>query len=164
MFLGNGNRLTASVDAGTNGGTAWTRPSSVPASSATLLVTNYAYNPAGWVKDVTDPQGIDTRTNYDSLGRVTQTIQDYTGNPETADSDVSTEYGYDGNNNVTYVQADEPGGSYQKTAYIYGVTTSTNPASGVNSNEKKKVEKKKVAGTVFWDVETAAIALAVLFG
>src|SRR5262249_39362416 len=48
----------------------------VPASSATLLVTNYIYNAAGWVQDVIDPMSIDDRTNYDNLGRVTQTIQD----------------------------------------------------------------------------------------
>ncbi len=32
-----------------------------------------------------------------------------------------------------YVQADEPGGSYQKTAYVYGVTTAA--GDGVNSND-----------------------------
>jgi hypothetical protein len=32
------------VDAGTNGGVAWTRPDSVPARSDTLLVTHYDYN------------------------------------------------------------------------------------------------------------------------
>jgi RHS repeat-associated protein len=132
-YYDNADRLIADVNAGTNGGTAWTRPSSVPSSSATLLVTNYAYNSAGWLQDVTDPMGIDTRTNYDNLGRVTQTIQDYTNGTETAESNISTEYGYDGNSNVIYVQADEPGGSYQKTAYVYGVTTAS--GSGVNSND-----------------------------
>ena len=57
------------ADDGTNDGTAWTRPGSVPASSATLLVTNYAYNAMGLVQDVTDPMGIDTRTLYDNLGK-----------------------------------------------------------------------------------------------
>jgi RHS repeat-associated protein len=133
MFFDDADRLIASVDAGTNGGTAWTRPSSVPSSSATLLVTQYVYNAAGWLQDIIDQMSIDTRTNYDNLGRVTQTIQDYTNGTETAESNISTEYGYDGNNNVTYVQADEPGGSYQKTAYVYGVTTAS--GSGVNSND-----------------------------
>ncbi len=132
-YYDNADRLIASVDAGTNGGTAWTRPSTVPASSATLLVTNYVYNAAGWVQDTIDPMGIDGRTNYDNLGRVTQTIQDYTNGTETAESNISTEYGYDGNNNVLYVQADEPGGSYQKTAYVYGVSTAA--GDGVNSND-----------------------------
>jgi hypothetical protein len=38
-YYDNADRLIASVDAGTNGGTAWTRPVSVPESSVTLLVT-----------------------------------------------------------------------------------------------------------------------------
>jgi RHS repeat-associated protein len=37
------NRPTASVDVGTNGGSAYTRPSSVPSPSDTVLVTSYAY-------------------------------------------------------------------------------------------------------------------------
>jgi hypothetical protein len=44
MFSDNVDRLIASVDAGSNGGTAWTRPGTVPSSSATLLVTTYAYS------------------------------------------------------------------------------------------------------------------------
>ncbi|QJW98452.1 RHS repeat-associated core domain-containing protein [Frigoriglobus tundricola] len=38
------NRLVASVNVGTNGGTAWTRPSSVPTGSSTVLVTSTAYS------------------------------------------------------------------------------------------------------------------------
>jgi RHS repeat-associated protein len=37
------DRLTASVDVGTNGGTAWTRPSSIPSRSDTVLVTSTIY-------------------------------------------------------------------------------------------------------------------------
>ncbi len=55
-----GGSSTASVDVGTNGGTAWTRPNTPPASSATALVTTYAYNAVGLVQDVTDPMGIVT--------------------------------------------------------------------------------------------------------
>ncbi len=49
MVYGNADCLIPSDNAGTIGGTAWTRPSSVPASSATLLATNYVYNAAGWL-------------------------------------------------------------------------------------------------------------------
>jgi RHS repeat-associated protein len=132
-YYDNADRLTASVDVGTNGGTAWTRPSTAPASSATVLVSTYAYNSMGLVQDVTDPQGIDTRTLYDNLGRVTESIQDYTGGTPGNENDVATEYGYDGNNHVTSLQADQPGTSHQKTAYVYGVTTAG--GSGVNSND-----------------------------
>jgi YD repeat-containing protein len=132
-YYDNADRVTATVDVGTNGGTAWTRPSSAPAPSDTALVTTYGYNPAGWVQDVTDPRGIDARTLYDNLGRTTKTISNYTGNPETASSDVAVEYTYDGANHVQTVQADEPAGAYQRTQYVYGVTTAS--GSGVNSND-----------------------------
>ena len=121
------------MDVGTNGGTAWTRPATPPAPSDTALVTSYVYNSAGWVQDVTDPRGIDTRTLYDALGRTTETIQAYTGAAEGTENDVATEYGYDGDGNVVYVQADEPNGAYQKTAYVYGVTTAS--GSAINSND-----------------------------
>jgi RHS repeat-associated protein len=127
------DRLTASVDVGTNGGAAWTRPSTAPASSDTVLVTTYAYNGAGWVQDVTDPRGLDTRSYYDNLGRVTKSVQDYTGAAEGAENDVPTEYTYDGSGHLLTVQADEPGAAYQRTQYVYGVTTAG--GSGVNSND-----------------------------
>src|SRR5579884_4168059 len=134
-YYDNVDRVIADVDAGTNGGAAWTRPGTVPSSSATLLVTTYAYTyyAAGLYVETHDPLGIDTHTNYDNLGRLTRIIQNYTGQAETTESDVSTNYYYDGNNNVTYVQANEPGGAYQETRYLYGVTTAG--GSGVNSND-----------------------------
>src|SRR5262249_30038415 len=85
---------TASVNAGTNGGSAWTRPSTPPARSDTVLRTDVAYNAAGWVDSVTDPRGIVEKLAYDNLGRVTKDTHAYTGNPETASSDVATEYTY----------------------------------------------------------------------
>jgi RHS repeat-associated protein len=127
------NRLTATVDVGTNGGTAYTRPSSVPAASDIALVTAYAYNAAGWVQDVTDPRGIVGRTLYDALGRTTKSIANYTGNPETANSDVATEYTYDGDNHQVTVQADQPGSAFEQTKFVYGV--STGAGSDVNSND-----------------------------
>ena len=132
-YYDNADRLTASVDVGTNGGAAWTRPATPPAPSDAALVTSYGYNAAGWLQDVTDPRGIDTRTLYDALGRTTKTIANYTGNPETAESDVATEYTYDGDNHVLTVKADEPNGLYQETQYVYGATTAS--GSGVNSND-----------------------------
>jgi RHS repeat-associated protein len=96
-------------------------------------VTTCGSHAAGWVQDVIDPLGLDTRTLYDALGRTTETIDNYTGNPETATSDVATQYTYDGDNHVLTVTADEPGGAYQTTQYVYGVTTAT--GSNINSND-----------------------------
>ena len=64
------DRPTATVDVGTNGGSAWTRPSSVPARSDTVLVTSRTYTAAGWVQDETDPKGVVSHREYDNLGRL----------------------------------------------------------------------------------------------
>jgi RHS repeat-associated protein len=79
------------------------------------------------------PRDIDARTYYDALGRTTKTIADYTDGIVTAETNATIEYTYDGANHVTTVQADEPAGAYQRTQYVYGVTTAT--GSGVNSND-----------------------------
>src|SRR5262249_46305467 len=81
------DRLTTSVDVGTNGGTAYTRPSTPPAASDSVLPTRDVYDAAGRVQDIIDPRGIDTRTLYDALGRTTTTIDDYTTGTPTNTSD-----------------------------------------------------------------------------
>ena len=136
------DRLTTSVDVGTNGGTAYARPDTPPARSDTTFVTSYEYNAAGWVQDVKDPrvneQGIplDTRTLYDALGRTTTTIQDYTNGVPTTNPNTNgtTQYTYDGDNHVLTMTAVQPTGTpSQTTQYIYGVTS--DGGSAVNSND-----------------------------
>jgi hypothetical protein len=46
-YYDSANRLTAMVNVGTNGGSTYTRPSSVPSASDTVLVVSYTYNAAG---------------------------------------------------------------------------------------------------------------------
>src|SRR5260370_14851714 len=65
------DRETAAVAVGTNGGTAYTRPSSVPSASDTVLVSLTNYNGAGWVDSTTDPRGLVAKNLYDALGRTT---------------------------------------------------------------------------------------------
>ena len=110
------NRVTATVDVGTNGGTAYTRPATAPASSSTVLVTSNVYNAAGWVQSVTDPRGIVTQTTYDNLGRTTKTIDDYTNGTPTNSSNQTTEYTYDGEGHTLTVKADLPGGDLPNDA------------------------------------------------
>src|SRR5262249_46376547 len=45
------DRLIASVNVGTNGGSVWNAPTSAPASSPAMLVTTYDYDAAGRVED-----------------------------------------------------------------------------------------------------------------
>jgi RHS repeat-associated protein len=128
------DRLTTSVDVGTNGGTAYVRPNTPPARSDTALVTSYDYNAAGWIQDTMDPRGLDTRTLYDALGRTTMTIQNYTNGVPTSNTNGTTTYTYGGDNHVLTLSAVQPAGTpSQTTQYVYGVTTSN--GSTVNSND-----------------------------
>jgi RHS repeat-associated protein len=127
------SRLTASVNVGTNGGSAYTRPSSVPSRSDTVLVMDVAYNAAAWAETQTDPRGIAGKTYYDNLGRIIKTIEAYTdGTPSNSD-DKTTEYTYDGSSHILTLKADMPSGAYQTTQYVYGVTTSA--GSDLNCND-----------------------------
>jgi RHS repeat-associated protein len=128
-----GNRLTTTVNVGTNGGTAYIRPSTPPAGSDTVLVTSTAYNAAGWLDTTTDPRGIVQKNFYDNLRRVTKTIAAYTDGNPTNNTNKTTEYTYDGNNRTLTMKADMPAGAFQTTQYIYGATTGT--GSDVNSND-----------------------------
>jgi RHS repeat-associated protein len=126
------NRVIDTVNVGTNGGSAYTRPSSPPSSSATVLVTVESYNAAGWVNQETDPRGIVKQTSYDNLGRVTQTIEDYTNGTPTATTNKTTNFTYDGDNHMLTLQAVEVSGS-ETTQWNYGVTTGS--GSNLNSND-----------------------------
>ncbi len=126
------DRLTDTVNVGTNGGSTYTRPSSVPSRSDTVLVTSQAYNTAGWVSSTTDPRGIESRIEYDNLGRTTKTIEAYDDGTPDGGSDKTTEYGYDGSGHVVTVTAWVNDTDYETTQFVYGVTTST---SDIDSND-----------------------------
>jgi RHS repeat-associated protein len=126
------NRLTGSADVGTNGGSAYTRPGTVPTASDTVLVTLTGYNSAGWVNSITDPRGIVEQKSYDNLGELTQTIEAYTNGTPTTTTNKTTNYTYDGDGHMLTLQAIETGGASETTKWIYGVTTAG--GSDINSN------------------------------
>ncbi len=128
-------RLTATVDVGTNGGTAWTRPGTVPTRTDTELVTSVGYGANGLSLDVTDPRGITTRTATDLLGRTvsvtnaygtgdaftTASKYDAAGRPRlvTAPGGRTTKYAYDSLGRVGSV-IERVGTAFQRTtAYEY---------------------------------------------
>jgi RHS repeat-associated protein len=106
---------------------------SVPSRSGTALRTTYSYNTDGTLKDVTDPKGIVTRTEYDALGRRTKVLANYTdgtpGGGTNGDEDQTVAYGYtDGLQ--TSITADLPSPETdQVTTYFYGTQKGTPSAS-----------------------------------
>jgi RHS repeat-associated protein len=133
-FFDAANRPSASENVGTNGGSAWTRPSSPDSSDATHLVSSMTYNSQGLEATSTDPRGIVNATFYNLLGETTETIAAYTGGTPTSSTDQTTTFTYNGNGNETSQTAVMPSGTpNQTTAWVYGVTTST--GSTINSND-----------------------------
>jgi RHS repeat-associated protein len=120
------DRVTASVNVGTNGGIAYARPGTAPAASDTALVTTYTYDAAGRVQDVTDPKGIVARTLYDALGRTTATIANFTGAAPGSQTDVTTLFTFDSAGRLALRTAVQPAGTpSQTTGYVYGVSPAT---------------------------------------
>ena len=129
------DRTTASVDVGTNGGTAYTRPATVPARSDTTLVTEYGYNAAGWLETTTDPRGLVGKQFYDAAKRTIKTIENYVDGVVADTDDKTVNYVYASNGQLQKVRAALTGGGVQETEYVFGVT----PAQGstLTSNEMR---------------------------
>jgi uncharacterized delta-60 repeat protein len=88
------------------------------------LGTAYGYNDAGYLASVTDPRGIEDRTEYDDLGRVSRTIEAWVdGTPSDADDRI-TAYGYNAEDQLVTLTADLAGND-QVTTYTYGVDSTS---------------------------------------
>jgi RHS repeat-associated protein len=123
MYYDKADRLTDSVDVGTNGGSAYTRPSTPDSRSDSVLVTGYGYNSAGEVESVTDPRGLVDKTYFDLAGRTTKTVENYVDGTVSDTDDKTTEYTYDASGQVATLRADLTGGGYQETKWVYGITS-----------------------------------------
>lgn len=133
FYYDDADRLTDAVDVGTNAGSAYSRPGSVPSRSGTVHLTSYGYDDAGLVSSVIDPRGIEDRTYYDAAGRVTKTIEAYVNGTPSSNDDRTTEYTYDGSDHVLTMKAVLPGSAYQETQWVYAARTSS--GSDLNSND-----------------------------
>jgi RHS repeat-associated protein len=100
-------RLIASVDVGTNGGTAWTMPTSVPSSSNTVLVTSTSYSTDA-VQDVTLMGGPTGGTFTLSFGGQTTSAIAYNASAATVQSALAALSSI-GSGNVAVITP--PGGS-----------------------------------------------------
>ena len=132
MYYDKANRLTDSVDVGTHGGVAYTRPTSVPSRSDTALVSSVEYDSAGRQSKVIDPRGLESRTYYDLLSRTTKTIENYVDGVVSDTDDKTTEFTY-GPAGMTSLTAKTSPATGQVTEWVYGVSTAT--GSAVNSND-----------------------------
>lgn len=145
------NRLTASLNVGTYGGSSFTRPSEVPDRSDTELITSYEYDVPSfsligtWSTIATDPKGIATRTYMDLLGRTVRTVEAYTvginlsqssagGEPSgstTASTSFNrrTDYTYDGSGHLTSMTVYTPVVPQGSDAYLVVTDLDYVPAS-----------------------------------
>ncbi|MFL5330238.1 MAG: RHS repeat-associated core domain-containing protein [Gemmataceae bacterium] len=138
MFYDQANRLTATANYGTNGGATWSKPTSVPSRSDTVLVTSQTYDSAGRLLSVTDPRGIESRSSYDALGRTIITVQAFYGigaiNDDSPSLNKTTEFAYDGSGHLTMYKAWLNESDYELTEYDYGVTAGSD-GNTITSND-----------------------------
>ena len=134
-YFDGADRLTGVVDVGTNGGSSYTWPFTVPSRSDTVLVTTTAYNSAGLAWKRIDPRGIETRGYFNALGDVTQSIENYVDGVVSDTDDKTTESTYNAVG-LTTVKVVLPSSGQQVTEWVYGVTTAG--GSGLNSNDLVK--------------------------
>ncbi|MFO1458227.1 MAG: RHS repeat-associated core domain-containing protein [Verrucomicrobiota bacterium] len=121
-------RESGICDYGTNGGSALSRPSTIPARSDTRLVTTTAYNQAGEPYQVTDPKAIVTQSAWDDAGRLTSKIEDY----GVSGINRETQFAYDADDHLVTLTAVNAITGNQTTKYIYGTALSN---SEVASND-----------------------------
>lgn len=134
------DRLTAVVRLGNNGGSTYTRSSDSTAGtrSAARLVTSTVYSPDGTVLSTTDPNGIESRTEYDAAGRTTKTIVNYVdgapGGGTNGDQDQVVQYTYTSGQLTTMIAKMPSSSDDQTTTYTYGVVTTGTLPSAIASN------------------------------
>ena len=101
----------------------FSRPSTAPASSDTVLVTTTEYDDAGRAWKTVDPRGIERHTAFDDAGRTTQTVEAYSAS--TADDlNRTTNFTYTPDNLVATMTAVNGRTGDQTTTYTYGTTLS----------------------------------------
>ncbi len=125
-YDGSGRQI-ASAAYGTNGGSTLTRPTTVPARSDTCLVTETKYDAStGLAYRTIDPAEKDHRTFFDSLGRTTKTVANYTGSgtvsAATPDQNVTVEMAYHSSGQLSSLTARNPVTGDQITRYAYGTS------------------------------------------
>ncbi|MCB1129858.1 MAG: RHS repeat-associated core domain-containing protein [Verrucomicrobiae bacterium] len=115
-------RTLATADYGTNGGSTPTRPATVPASTANILVSTVIYDEAGRVAASFNPLGIETRTSYDDLGRVTKVVENYQDGVPDGGGDRTVQNTYTADGLLETLTLQNPVTGAQVTRWVYGTT------------------------------------------
>lgn len=128
------DRPLASADYGTNGGSAWTRPTTAPTRSDDILVTSMLFNDAGEQYSTTDPADTESRTEFDAMGRTTKQIENYQSSGSGTDINVTTEYTFTADSQIETLTAKMTSSANdQVTTYVYGVTVAGGSDLTVNN-------------------------------
>jgi RHS repeat-associated protein len=132
------NRETFRFAIGTNGGSAYTRPTTPPVMSDTILMWRTAYSfTTNYLNYNIDARNTAVTYSFDDLGEKTTTREAYDGtvnggSPFGANNRV-TRTTYNAIGKTTSLEAQMPTGTNsQYTGYVYGVTQST---SALSSND-----------------------------
>jgi RHS repeat-associated protein len=97
----------------------FSRPSTTPTRSDTVLVTTMSYDDAGRMFSGVDPGGLELRTEFDAAGRKTKTTEAYgTGDAR------ETDFTYTLDNQIATQTAVNSDTGNQTTTYTYGTTLS----------------------------------------
>lgn len=128
-------RTVASAEYGTNGGTAFSRPATIPSRSDTILVSSTVYAVTSDVASQTDPASLVTKFEYDDAGRRTKTVENYvpssssssssssgSGCADSEDTNRTTEFAYTSDGRLKTLTAVNAETGDQVTTYEYGTT------------------------------------------
>ena len=129
-------RVVATADYGASAGGTWTRPSSIPARSSTVLVNSTTYNTAGNAANQTDPAGVQTTRAYDDADRLITLVENATG---TAPEKRTTGYQYTDDGWLKKLISENADTGQQVTEWIYGVTPSNGSALYSNRQVYQKL-------------------------
>ena len=140
-------REQARANYGTNGGSAWSRPATIPSRSNTVLVTGTAYTAAGNVGMVTGPAGIITESVWDKADRLISRVENQPGSSSSSSSSSSgyatdvrtTHYEYTDDGWLKMLKSDNAATGQQVTEWVYGVT----PGQGSALYSNRLVYQKK---------------------
>jgi len=125
-------RTFGSANYGTNGGSTFSRPATVPTRSDTILVSTTSYNNDGEVFSTLNPQNMETRYEYNAAGRQVTQIENYVSSGSAADQNRTIWTTYTADGQVKTLTASNADTGNQQTKYDYGTSLSN---SGVASSQ-----------------------------